>query len=258
MSKIDPEKYFHSLIALTVALGEDPTLSAGDSEKNILNNVIKIAGTTGNISNSGSGLLLTTDGFFATARHVLEPHESSWDALRKRRETIEDDSSFNNYIRRQYYIETIGGQRYPIDIAFWASSKSRDIAIAKAVIPGRTAPIRFRVLKDPLQKDQDVKLFGIRDDVHYRQMGEVTHPTYRTSTNGVYTEDSFLTNVKGIEGFSGGVFTTFEGEYAGIPLYKVSCDDGIGDIGGAKISNVVDLGRKLVARVGDMYFDRQY
>jgi S1-C subfamily serine protease len=148
---------------------------------------------------------------------------------------------------------------YAIDITCWATCPPLDIAVIKAVIPEKPEAIDFRLVRDELKVGDEIKVFCLKDQRLYNQYGRVISASRDsdvidpTGTVQSRTHDTFLTDAYATPGFSGGVFTTLRGEFAGLVLYmKKNGNDQIGYAGGAKARNVVNLVKRLAHELSNL------
>lgn len=236
---ISKKRSLESMFALTLAFegNRDKKLTKEESEKNIADNLVSIVNSNGG---NGSGLLITTDGWVITAYHNIDGYE--FGTLKGRIINLKNES-------------------YDLDPTIIAKSPSRDIAFIKAITGREPKPIKFKIIEDNLKKGDEIKLFGLRDHRPYNQLGRVISSHRNTQiadaetgkiTSTLY--NTFLTDAYGVPGFSGGVITTFNGEFAGIALYikKDKTKDEAGRIGGVKSSGIVEMGRLMVYGLYDM------
>jgi S1-C subfamily serine protease len=259
-----------SVIALNMALGGnlEKDLTEQESERNISKNLVGVyaineitSQAPGSFSfngHGGSGLMITTNGFIVTAYHNIQGVEDEWRRINEEDPiTQENVNSWISRMRDRYCVIDQAGNRYPIDTSFWATIPNMDIALIKAVTNKRPEPIKFRVVKDPLQVGDEVKLLGLRDHNPYNQYGKVIFGNYDAQINDQkgqvqsVTYDTFLTDAYGVPGFSGGVFTDLRGGFAGLALYIQR--DGtreIGKAGGAKVKNIAQLVKETAYELG--------
>ncbi len=254
------------IVALNMALeGNREEISKEESESTIVNNLVsvetKIPIGDGyvNIKN-GNGLLITTDGFILTAYHIIKKHLDDWRKIKDKGVPRWNFGKWAKDIEKKYHVFDQNGNRYPIDVTWYAKNSSLDIALIKAVIPRKKPrPIRFRVLEDELQPEQVVKLVGLQDGVLSGRYGKVKYNNIRGAAlgfgNGEKTiHDSFLTTVPSDNGMSGGVYITENGELAGIHIYGLK-DGNIltGDGGGVRMRNVLKLVKKAAYSFNKSY-----
>ncbi len=237
-----------------------------ESENNIANNLVIVAGfdgiaekLTGELFNmkskgAGTGFQLTSDGFVLTAHHNIQKYEEDWRRINRENPPTEANiHSWMEDMKMRYAIVDQEGRAYPIDTSFWATNPAFDIALIKAVTLRKPKSIEFRILADDLKVGDEIKLLGLRDQRPYNQYGKVisssvdckdTRPTY----------DTFLTDAYGVPGFSGGVFMSTHGEFAGLALYiQRNGTVEIGRAGGAKVRNIVQLVRESARELNKLY-----
>lgn len=225
----------------------DSALTNQESEENIKRNLVGIfsvddtapKSSSGSDRIYGSGLRVTTNGFILTAYHNIQ--RINWYGLRNGiPETQENFDSWSSRMRECYYALDQEGERCPIDPSFLATAPHWDIALIKIIKNKRPEPVKFRVVNEPLQVGEKVRLLGLLDNAIYNQLGEVTHTCCDVKLDNQTREtaqDTFLTNAQAAPGVSGGVFTDLQGRYAGLATYMAQ--DNLS--GGAKVKNIVQL-----------------
>jgi len=244
----DCQTSLESIIALNMTLNGnlDPALTDIDSERNLSKSLVSIstALSTGNTQVSiGSGLMITTNGFILTAYHNIKGVEEEWKRIG--RENLLTESNKDQWMREileKYYVKDQNGNSYPIDITFWGTNPDYDVALIKAVLNKRPRPIKFKVLKEPLQNGDEIRLVGFKNHALYTQLGKVTSNHYDApitddkNSPPIVTYDTFLTDAYSVPGFSGGVFIDMEGRLAGLSVYgqKSNLVSQLAYAGGAK------------------------
>lgn len=272
MIEENPQRGLESIISLTLALegNRDKELTGQESEKNIRDNLVNICGFSGvkehlaDGSTSmidtgvGSGLLITTDGWAITAYHNIKKYIEDWKRISEEEPPTESNiHSWMNEMKLKYAFVDQRRCAYPIDPTIYGFNPSLDIALVKAFIMKKPEPIRFRIAKRDLEVGDEIKLFGLRDQTLYNQLGKIILSRADVQINGTEagktmntTRDTFLTDAYGVPGFSGGVFTTLEGEFAGIATYAQLNGGEMGRAGGAKVRNILDFVREMVHSAG--------
>lgn len=264
MIQESPQAGLESRLALNRVMegNRNRDLTEQESEKNIADNLVVVAGFDGvnerradgsvNMKGKeiGTGLRLTTDGFILTAYHNIQAYEKDWRRINTENPAIEANiHSWMEDMKMRYAVVDQQRNAYPIDTTFWATNPALDIALIKAVILEKPEPIDFRLVTGDLEVGDEIKLLGLRDQKQYNQYGKVISASRDTPIDYAETGelvsttyDTFLTDAYGIPGFSGGVFTTLRGEFAGLALYIQRNGNGqIGHTGGAKARNIVNL-----------------
>ncbi|MFC1682363.1 trypsin-like peptidase domain-containing protein [Nanoarchaeota archaeon] len=259
-----------SVIALNMALGGnlEKDLTEQESERNISRNLVGVYAINEITSQfpfpfsfngqGGSGLMITTNGFIVTAYHNIQGVEDDWERINEEDPiTQENVDSWTSRMRDRYCVMDQEENRYPIDTSFWAINQDKDIALIKAVTNKRPEPIKFRVVKEPLQVGDGVKLLGLRDHKPYNQYGRVIYENCDQQINDhngqaqSVTYDTFLTDAYGVPGFSGGVFTDIRGGFAGLALYiQGNGTREIGKAGGAKAKSIAQLVKGAAYNLG--------
>ena len=275
MIQEDPQRGLESRLALNRVMQDKGQLSEQESEKNIADNLVVVAGfeeinkglSDGSLNikgKAGTGLLLTTDGFILTAYHNIQAYVDDWKRISQENPpTHANLYTWMEEMKQRYAIVDQKRNAYPIDTSFWSYNPTFDLALIKAVILKEPEPIEFGVIGDNLEVGDEIKLFALRDQRQYNQYGTVTSTEYDASINHPETReitsttlDTFLTDAYGVPGFSGGVFTNLHGEFAGLALYiTVRIDRAIGYVGGAKARNIVDFVKDTANKVSMAYKD---
>ncbi len=264
MIQENPQAGLESILALNMAMegNRNRDLTGRESEKNIADNLVTVAGFDGinerladgsvnmKSAHSGTGLLITTDGFVLTAYHNIQPFEDDWRRINKENPATESNiHSWMKDVTLRYAVIDQKRNIYPIDITGWATNPGLDIALIKALIFKKPKPIEFKVVTSDLKVGDEIKLLGLRDQKEYNQYGKVIFASSDAQINHEETgevtsttHDTFLTDAYSVPGFSGGVFTTLHGEFAGLSLYGKGNGNGqIRNAGGAKARNIVNL-----------------
>lgn len=245
-------------------------LTEQESERNIVDNLVYVAGfegvkefkPDGNIElitkGSGSGLLITADGWIITSYSTIANYEDEWTRINEEEPpTQENMRSWFESMRNKYAIVDQDKNGYPIDPSYWATDRLHDIALIKAVTQRSPGLINFNVKKEDLEEGEIIKLFGIEEDQRlYNQHGQVilADPDAQVKYPGIgdvthTLHDTILTDLYGVQVFNRGVFTTFNGEFAGLAtqiLEDRTSGGIIGNVGGTKVSHILDLVRKSV------------
>lgn len=180
----------------------------------------------------GSGLMITTDGYVITAHHVIN-------------KMIDNNG--------QAKIKTQKGNIYQVSKENIWYNTNTDIAIIKATKPsfGYSKPIKIKVNQNSkLNKGEEVRILGFRDEQKYNTMGIITNPSYIwKQEDGNIVDDLFQTDARGKQGQSGGVITNGNGELIGIVVYSSrKNEEEIGVIGGAKLSNALNYINQIAAK----------
>jgi hypothetical protein len=249
-----------NIASLSSALKDHKDMSSRDSEDSIFNNIVTVAmlkdapakkegGLDSYKTKSlGSGLMITEDGFVITAYHNIEAYEDEWRMLnREKPRTMENFPEWIHMLRKKYIIINHEKTDYAIDIRFWAANRAYDIALIKAITFKQPRPIRFRMDISNLKKGDDIKLFSLRDQKSYNQLGKVITPSYEAripSADGediVCTYDNFLTDAYGVPGFSGGAFLRYDGRFCGLATHTTGEGKEVEHTGGTKARNILRL-----------------
>lgn len=249
-----------------------PNLTGEESLRNIPGNLVSVLGlveeerlpsgeSVGTWS-TGTGLLLTTNGFILTAYHVISRFLPELTRIREEDPCPEDSRGGDRWLsdmKERYAALTLDGTRYALDPYLIAYSEGHDLALVKAVIdpPLPISPARMLLADADPQQGETIRLFGMESDVEseriqvFGQYGKVIcsamQPQWlRTGSETVATYDTFLTDAYAVPGFSGGAFANSEGELSGIVLYKNGPPgERVGKAGGAKPSGIAQIVRSL-------------
>ncbi len=220
-----------ALNAFANATNESRNLTPKTSLEQISNNLVEVIVNTDNRKISGSGLMITTDGYVITAHHVIK-------------EMIENHGTAKVRTRR--------GVVYPVPGESIWYNKNTDIAVIKARRPcAHSEPIKVKVDRDSkLKTGEEVRVFGFLNGQEYNTLGVVTNPSYEwTQEGGNVVYDLFQTDVRTKEGQSGGIVANGNGELIGIVVYSLKhSGEEIGVLGGAKISNALAYINQIAAK----------
>lgn len=185
-----------SVIALNMALGENlgKDLTEYGSERNISSNVVRVCAIDEILSQhpnhfsfkgeSGSGLMITTNGFIVTAYHNIRSLEDEWRRINEEDPITQGD--VGEWISRmvdRFCIIDQEGNRYAIDTSFYAILPDKDLALIKAATCKRPEAIKFKVVTEPLQVGDEVKCFGLKNGSLYNQYGKVISENFDAQIN---------------------------------------------------------------------------
>lgn len=250
MIRGNPQFKQQSLLSLLKVTENNPqsVLSQRTLEDNIMENLVTIVGyddsSFSRTSRVGTGLKLTTDGFIITTHHNTQPYEEEWETMNVQNQSSNEE----NDTSKKYVIIDKNGDSFSIDTSFWAFEPNLGIALIKAMIPEKSVPIRFQPIRRNLVNREEIQLFGLRNQKPFNQLGKVTRESCSSMVSieggGLsINRDIFLTDAYGIPEFNGGIFTDFQGQFAGIGIYHP--DEGrFGYMGGVKANNVEDFIKK--------------
>jgi len=244
----NPEYGPESLEALSSSL-DSKQMDPKESRINIEKNLVSIVEydreeheSTVSYWPVGTGFLITENGFVLTAYHCIEDFEKTGQRINKEKPCPGDT-------RKTLGIVDQEGYGYAVDTSFWAADRDLEIALIKAKTKAEPKPVKFMTSPRDLVQDQKVRLFGMTDNRTYNQLGKVLYTNLnqmlQPGNHKVY--NTFLTDAHSEPGFSGGVFTTSKGEFAGIFLYSTHNKyDEIGLTGGAHTQGIKNLVNKTV------------
>lgn len=213
--------YTPSLPALRPIFDNGDDISAGESEKNIMEHMVRLSRSGADYC---SGLQLTTDGFILTAHHCIDKYEIAWSSHLHGRSLGSKHEELMSELREIEIIDRHGDTSH-IDEGFLATFQVYDLALIKANLEeGEHLPVRFNVsLADPEISDP-VELLAFKDGILMMYDGNVIAPTIDSNyidNTGVpdvdprIMEDILFTNVYIEGGFSGGVIISDSGELMG-------------------------------------------
>ena len=257
-----------SLIALNLAIegNRDKKLTAEESAKNISDNIVLITrlyktpeqneNKTVNleVDETGSGMMITTDGWILTAYHNIENNIEEWKRLTNEKPPEIHPRLWLEDVAKNYIVVDQNKQGYVIDITTSAYDSLLDIALIKAITSEKPAPVKFRIAEKNLRGFGKIELVGMNNLTLYQKQGEITS-TFSDAKIGNHTTgeitriiyDTFVTDAQGMQGISGGVFINPKGELTGMANYAI-LENGnkYGDAGGAKIKNIVNFVKDII------------
>lgn len=225
-----------ALNAFASAKNEDRGLTAKQSLEAISNNLVEVYAVVGNERSVGSGLMVTTDGYVMTARHVI-------DCIIGNDGTTAKDGKIR--------VKTQKGRTYSVSYKNVWSNRATDIAILKAtVFAVFPSPVRIKVDQDGrVRRGEEIRVLGFRDGQKYNTIGIVTNENVTWNRSGEPVYDLFQTDARGLQGQSGGVIVNGDGELTGIVVYsRTAPGESVGVIGGAKISNALNYINQIAAK----------
>lgn len=226
---IDKEIYKEIILALSQALSTnnfDNELSSEESFNNIVRATIKVYCA----SNIGTGLLLSEDGIFVTAYHVIEPYiQNDTRPLGLARISPIAQIEFNS---NKYSVTEILGL-----------NRLTDLAMCYANIPNKSCKaIKFKTMHAMFSYvNQIINIVSIKNGQTYVQYGRITSPPHSIKrSDGTEIVDAIDTDAYAKPGFSGGPVLTQKGELIGLCLYIKGIDElgkaGFGDVANIEIS----------------------
>ncbi|MEM2121396.1 MAG: hypothetical protein QXU20_01920 [Candidatus Woesearchaeota archaeon] len=281
---LDKNLQVESVLSLEKILDFDNrnNLSKEESEDNIIKNIVTInklidseqdneGKTILTIEGWCNGLRITNDGFVITAYHAIKNYIEEWKSIyynnynkNKNIEniaTIVGDLKINKYVilDQDRYI-------YPIDPTFCVFNSKIDIALIKVVSMKEPEPVKFKILREELKIGEEIKnvgidQFGVKDFGLYINKGKIILESLDVPIHNIEGEkiseayDSFLTNINSKSGFSGSVFITENGEFAGTCLYAEfhKNENMLYNSGGAKTKYIIDLIRVAVEKLKNSF-----
>ena len=230
-----------ALIAFANTENESRGVTTAQSLEEISKNLVEVYTRTNKGGKfkyySGSGLMITSDGYVITAHHVIK------DAVTNKGQIVVRDQK-----RRSYPVN-------PKNVLY---DKRTDIAILKArKITAYPAPMKILVNQvDDLRKGDEVRVMGYRDGQPWNPIGVIKNPKTRWQiTEDRVIDDVFQTDAKVLGGQSGGVVVNGRGELVGIVLYsKPVSGEEVGLLGGGKILNaLIYINQIAAANAGRMF-----
>ncbi len=243
-----------SVLALNLALhgARDKPLTPQQSQKNIEDNVVRICQIedvsvvdengkgTMTISNSASGLQITTDGFIITAAHVIEDWIANFDGGHDQKYAVLKVNNNGDV------------ERISVDTSFYIYNQTYDVALIKIIGTSPPRPILFNLKEET----RDAYLSGKKVAQLTRNnsslslaasIGQIlnpgTSPIVR-SENGLYRQklDCFGTTIRAEPGDSGSPIIGENGALLGITVSSANGKDATC----AKIGYAIDLARKTI------------
>lgn len=235
----DKEKARDIILALSQVLGtnnNDVLLSDEESLHNIENATIKVfCGDA-----IGTGLLLTEDGIFITAYHVIESY------LKK------DDTTYIEVNDNMYNISEVTVYKEAFDVALcYADIDNKKCKPIKFM----TGPGRFCGRSN----GSTVHIISTSKGTICRRTGKIVSSDFRKvkCSDGRELYECYDTDIEIVPGFSGGSVTTDDGRLIGLCLFSErNIDEKLGKAGFTSIENIemligyafLNLGRILKIR----------
>jgi len=217
---------------------ESRGISTGQSLEEISRKLVEVRVYVGKKMHTGSGLLITSDGYIITAYHVID-------------DMIEKGGILE--VRRQ------GAPVREVDKKNVWYDKATDLAVIKIRSTSTLhAPSRIKVdLECNLRIGQEVRIFGFRDGQKYNTIGTITDTNVSTSLKGEVVNDLFLTDARTLPGFSGGVAANSDGALIGLAIYgRHEPGKEVGTVGAAKVSNILTFINQITAKQSAKLFKR--
>jgi len=237
ITSANEEKAKELILALSQTLSSnngDTTLLDYVSMDNIERATIEVYCASEDLksSHTGTGILLTEDGIFVTAYHVIESYFK-----RQEKNPLLTNLSPGVEIKHN-------GNRYDVSEVFcW--NELRDLALCYANIPGmpciaikfKTSPARMSYINQP------VTLMSIQKGKTYRQIGKITSTSKVVNfPDGKKIIEGYDTDAYSIPGFSGGPVATMNGQLVGLCLYSsTKIGEQVGKAGFTSVENIESL-----------------
>jgi hypothetical protein len=208
-----PQEIQESIDALTTMLDPERTVPghSQDALEDALISVVNYADVSGAQSEGfvpaygGTGVVLTSNGFFLTAYHCLSREHERWKREITPQTPLDEIKLLYPRVCRSFAIWN--GEQYPVDITFLEVNEKYDVALGKLAMQheGPVRPNEFLIDQWRVGEKSTVQAIGLVNNRIYRQLGMA-----------VRTEPVLETTCYGMPGFSGSPFATLDGKLAGI------------------------------------------
>lgn len=202
-----------SLVELSSIFSKGITFDNGLSKITLRENVVRITGGNREKDKSapiaGCGLKLTTDGYIATAYHVVEPL-FTWNNST----SSEMGSSFRVIEQR--------GKKSKLDLSFLVADIVSDLALVKVYSSGPGEPLKFNISHSQSRKTNPLTFIGLNHSTSQKRIlfGRMLQrekrfpPLYLNHSDEKL--DTLYTDIKIQPGDSGGVFLNRYGSLIGL------------------------------------------
>jgi S1-C subfamily serine protease len=209
--ELDAKEILFALSQTLSSNNGDPTLLDYVSLDNIEGATVQVYCASEDMRSTytGTGLLLTEDGIFVTAYHIIEPYLKRQE---KHPLSIVLSKGINIEINKNIYEVS--------DVFCW--NTATDLAMCYANIPNKQCKaIKFRTLPARISYiTQQVTLISIQNGKTYRQFGKITSNRRVVKLlDGKQIVEGYDTDAYSFPGFSGGPVVTMNGQLVGLCLY---------------------------------------
>ena len=210
----------------------DDQLSADQSLNNIEEATLEVHCVSSDTQTNtmGTGLLLTKNGVFITAYHVIESY------LKERQQPFQ-----LSLLKKGLFIKFQGNIHAVSQVICWNEHLDLAVCITNEpigpfqAIKYKTCPARF------IYNGKTVQIISVKNGKQYRQLGTITSEQAKSIMNdGTEIIATYTTDAYSLPGFSGGPVATVEkGELIGLVLYATKQKgSSLGSPGFAPIDNI--------------------
>lgn len=210
----------------------------------------------------GSGLLLTADGWLATASHCIEQALPKWDTTIKHYQKADQIKSDKNLsIDSENYFAVIGDKRYPIDIRYHAIDREHDIALIKVrgqklsqkiIFPWKESKgelISPSKNYSQINLDDAITLYSKKDNLTALAHGTITSLSEDCNVIKINILDTIGSNGAIMHGYSGGAVTSLQDDNNPSPallgfsacMYPLKANPAIGHANITKADYLIEL-----------------
>lgn len=237
ISYADEVKAKEILLALSQTLSSnnsDPTLLDSVSLDNIEGATVQVHCVSEDLGSTsiGTGLLLTEDGIFVTAYHIIESYFKRY-----------EKNPLSTALLPGILIE-LNRNSYVVSDVF-CYNKDNDLAICYANIPDKPCKaIKFKTLPARISYiSQSVNVISIKNGKTYRQVGKITSKQKIVNfPDGKRIIEGYDTDAYSLPGFSGGPVVTMNGQLVGLCLYSTTeIGESLGKAGFTAVENIESL-----------------
>lgn len=181
------------------------------SERTIQDNVVRMI----NPIRTTSGVMVTENGFFVTAYHAIKglEHKFTQDAQREVTKSTAGDFLVENV---EYQVMDTKGKRYSLDTSFMIADDAHDLALFKAIVPGKVKPLSYNLSNRPAEKDEALELIAMNGSGLYIGDARVVIPKVGSKKIREASEDLLLALGYIEPGYSGGALIDQAGSLHGI------------------------------------------
>ncbi|MBN2459081.1 trypsin-like peptidase domain-containing protein [Candidatus Woesearchaeota archaeon] len=190
-------------------------LSEVDAKKNLELGVVEIVGKKGHLAN---GLLVTSNGYFLTAKHCVD-HEPK--KMKKRKIRLHD--------QQEYAFEKV---------CVW--SEERDVALAKATMPGECKPMLYKFCNTSVKLKEQPLLVLTRWDGKLTLRSSMLEKHLKRKL--YFKGEIYASYGDSVPGDSGGSLVSLDGRVMGIHTHTLKGNSPIFDLyGSTKIVEALEV-----------------
>lgn len=132
------------------------------SDRTIQDNIIKIITPVGR---TATGIKVTENGFFVSAYHTIDGLEDLFTQNAQRDITLINVGEFIAE-NAGYRVTDTTGKIYSIDTSFLITDKTHDLALFKAIMPGKVKPLSYNMSNRQVEKNERVVLLGLKSGLY--------------------------------------------------------------------------------------------